>query len=81
MNQATFTGLEKKALKAIIAESASNGHDFGVLNYVEWSGSRKQLGGIFTSLNAKGVVISVDETTVGGEKLTQYTLSPEYTGV
>ena len=74
---AALTSLELQALVALNAESESNDHDFGVLEYVDWP-NRKQLGGILTSLQQKGVVTSVDITKVDGASITQYVIAPAY---
>jgi hypothetical protein len=71
---ATYTELETQALAALNIESDSNGHDFGVLEYVEWA-DRQQLGGLLTSLQQKGAVTGVDTVTVGDDVLTQYVLA------
>ena len=73
----TLTALETQAFDALHEESKSNGHDFGLLEYVVWEGNRKQLGGLVTSLHAKGVIVDVSFVVVDDRKLTQYVLSEE----
>lgn len=78
----TLTTLEQKALDALVAESANTGHDFGVMEEVAWKGSRKALGGLVTSLQAKGFIDSVapTEKTDDGYKYTQYVLNMNKVG-
>jgi len=85
MNTANLTRLEHNALAALVTESAGNGHDFGLVECVEWSGSRKALGALITSLQNKGVITSIDTVEVnggprrGGERYTQYVLASQFT--
>lgn len=78
----TLTNLELTVLQALVAESASNGHDFGLLEAVKWE-NRQQLGGVITQLQNKGFITEMDEVEVnggpsrGGQRYTQYVLSPE----
>lgn len=66
--------LEIGALYALVDESYSNGHDFGVMECVAWK-DRQQLGGLFQSLKRKGLVFDGDNPLmIDGKEVTQYTL-------
>lgn len=74
-----LTELETKALAALNEDSRGNGHDFGVMEFVEWDGSRQQLGGLVTSLQAKGVLhMEAPHKVNGNETVTQYVIAPEF---
>lgn len=74
-----LTDLEQKALAALQASSSDNGHDFGIMEEVEWKGSRKQLGALVTTLQQKGVVIEVAETIrIERRPITQFVLADAY---
>lgn len=67
-----MTPLETLALARLNEESEANGHDFGVMELVDWK-NRNQLGGVVTSLLKKGILESVDEVQyIDGEAVTQY---------
>lgn len=69
---------EKAVLPALQAESAANGHDFGVLEMVPWP-DRSQLGGLVQSLMKKGVIVDIDRQQINWrEKVTQYVLGVRY---
>lgn len=65
-----LTPLETAALAALNKDSETNGHDFFILEYVEWD-DRKQLGGLVTSLQAKGIIFEVTKTVCNDETITQ----------
>lgn len=69
-----ITHLENEILPLLIQESASNGHDFGILENVKWN-DRKQLGGVVSSLQAKGFIVEIEKAEVDGQTFTQYVLS------
>jgi hypothetical protein len=50
-----LTDLETQALGALFLSAAGNGHDFGIIEEVRWD-DRKALGGLITSLQAKGFI-------------------------
>jgi hypothetical protein len=70
----SLTALERVLIPLLQEESAANGHDFGVLEQVRWT-DRRQLGGVITSLQAKGVITEVDKTVVDDQTITQYVLA------
>lgn len=73
-----LTALETAALAALNKDSETNGHDFFILEYVEWD-DRKQLGGLVTSLQAKGIITQIAKHTVNdNEIITQGVLAEEF---
>jgi hypothetical protein len=74
-----LTYLESKALAALQTESYANGHDFGVLEQVDWP-DRRQLGALVTTLQVKGVITEVAKTVVDGQTITQYVLADDCRG-
>lgn len=69
-----ITNLEYELLFRLMAESESNGHDFGVVENIEWP-DRKALGGLISSLRKKGFIVEIDSTIVDDQKVTQYVLN------
>lgn len=51
-----LTALELQALAPLYAASSANGHDFGILDEVQWERGPKSMGGIVASLMKKGVI-------------------------
>jgi hypothetical protein len=67
-----LTDKERAALPAILASSKANGHDFGIVETIKWEGDRKSLGGILSSLQAKGVLAIADPVQTDAGWFTQY---------
>jgi DNA-binding transcriptional ArsR family regulator len=69
---------ETKVMAALIASSADNGHDFGIMEEVKVSGmSRQALGGYVSVLAQKGLVTVYDREKVNEYWVTQFKLSDE----
>lgn len=78
MSKVQLTPLEAQVLNALNEESEANGHDFGVMELVEWK-NRNQLGGVVSQLLQKGVLDLVDDTMkIDGEDVTQYYINDAY---
>lgn len=70
-----LSNIETDVLEKLLDESSNQGHDFGLLEEVEWD-DKYQLGGVFTNLQKKGIVISVDKVKTN-RNWTQYVLCEE----
>jgi hypothetical protein len=74
----TLTPLEQKVLEALKDNAAGNGGDFGIVEDIDTKVlgiNRQQLGGILTTLQAKGVIAVHPAVKVNGEYwVTQFTL-------
>ena len=78
MDDLNLTELERSALWALAVEHYLNGNDFGVIESVDWS-DRKQLGGLITSLNKRGVFEEIYYPYIVNEdRVTQYKLKTKY---
>jgi hypothetical protein len=74
---AALTVLEKKVLEVLKQQADDeSGGSFGVIESVKWS-DRKQLGGLLTSLQDKGVITVYEPHKIDGEKVTQFTINEE----
>jgi hypothetical protein len=77
-----LTDLEQKALAALQQNSrdmTGSEMSFGVMEEVSWTGSRKQLGALVTTLQQKGIVEEVVKTKVDrNTTVTQFVLADAY---
>lgn len=71
-----LSNIETDVLEKLLDESSNQGHDFGLLEEVEWD-DKYQLGGVFTNLQKKGIVISVGNKPGRTCNWTQYVLCEE----
>lgn len=76
-----LTELEQKVLKELQRNSfEETGSDmsFGIIEQLQWDGSRQQMGGAITSLQSKGVVEVFEKTRVNDSWVTQFVLADAY---
>lgn len=70
----TLTALETKVLTALYKSAEGNGHDFGFIEDARKAvGQPRQLGGVVTSLQAKGVIEVHSPVTTDSGTYTQFT--------
>jgi len=68
-----LTPLEIAVLKAMLASSRKNGHDFGIVEDCRSAVSKpSQLGGVVASLSKKGIIMVCEPVTTDTGTYTQF---------
>lgn len=76
-----LTELEQRVLKELQRnsfEETGSEMSFGIIEELQWDGSRQQMGGAITSLQSKGVVEVFEKTNVDRRWITQFVLADAY---